>query len=296
LSASNIVNGIPIVHAGKLGRFLGEVNITLNHSGAAVTNARLTPTSELPVDESFERNEVQPLIKKLHPLFTRRLGRVDTPPDLGTETIRNDFAASELSLANFITDALVIRCQALGYDVDFAMIDSSSLRCGLQAGTDLTFSDWFNLMPFADSIRLCHMTGHQVKAFLADNALRADRPGEPHTERGFVQFSQQVRYTVELGPTRCDSRAIEITVDNVPLDKQLERDFLVACSSFFREAAAAWEEHADQELGLPLVNVREWPRIDTDRFLRDEMIAYVCEREGVTKEGGARRDGRLRFK
>jgi hypothetical protein len=221
---------------------------------------------------------------------------VDTHPDLGTEAIRNDFAANELALANFITDALVVRCRALGYGVDFAMIDSSSLRCGLQGGTDLTFAEWFNLMPFADSIRLCHMTGHQVKALLADNALRTDRPSEPHTERGFVQFSQQIRYTVELGPNRGDSQAIEIVVDNVPLDKQIERDFLVACSSFFREAAAAWEEHADQKLGLPLVNVREWPRIDTDRFLRDEMISYICKQGGVTKEGGVRRDGRLRFK
>ena len=296
LNASNIVNGIPIVHAGMLGRFLGEVNITIRHRSAAVTNVRLTPTSDLPMDADFEHKEVQPLIEMVRPLFTRQLGRVAAHPDLSTEAIRNDFAASELALANFVTDALVVRCRALGYDVDLAVIDSSSLRCGLPVGGELTFGDWFNLMPFADTIRLCQVTGRQLKAFLEDNALRADRPGEPHIERGFAQLSRQVRYTLQLGPSRAVSRAAEITVDGVPLDEQLERRFLVACSSFFRETAVAWENHAARQDGLPLVNVREWPRIDTDRFLRDEMVAYIYEQEGVTKEGGVRRDGRLELK
>jgi 5'-nucleotidase/UDP-sugar diphosphatase len=177
--------------------------------------------------------------------------------------------------------------------VDFAMIDSSSLRCGLPVGGPLSFGDWFNLMPFADSVRLCHVTGHQLKAFLADNAFRADRPGEPHTERGFVQFSRQVRYMLELGTSRPKAQASQILVDGIPLDDQLERDFLVACSTFFRAAAITWEKYATQQLDLPLVNPREWPRIDTDLFLRDEMIDYIREHGGVTAEAGARRDGRL---
>ena len=60
LSASNIVNGIPIVQAGKFGQFVGEVDITVQES-AVVTHARLTPTIDLPVDEAFEREHVQPL-------------------------------------------------------------------------------------------------------------------------------------------------------------------------------------------------------------------------------------------
>jgi 5'-nucleotidase/UDP-sugar diphosphatase len=293
LVATNIVNGIPIVQAGMLGRFLGEVSITVRLSGVAVTSARLSPVADLPVDEDFEREEVQPLIEIVRPLFSRELGHVADDPDLSTEAVRNDFAASELALVNFISDALVTRCRARGYEVDFAMIDSSSLRCGLPVGGPLTFGDWFNLMPFADNIRLCHMTGHQLKALLADNALRADRPGEPHTERGFVQFSWQIRYTLELGPSRRKAQASQILVDGIPLDDQLERSFLVVCNSFFREAAIAWERYATQQIELPLVNLREWPRIDTDLFLRDEMIDYIREHGGVTAEAGARRDGRL---
>jgi 2',3'-cyclic-nucleotide 2'-phosphodiesterase (5'-nucleotidase family) len=293
LVATNIVNGIPIVQAGMLGRFLGEVSITMRLSGAAVTSARLSPVADLPVDEDFEREEVQPLIKKVRPLFSRELGHVADDPDLSTEAVRNDFAASELALVNFISDALVARCEVRGYDVDFAMIDSSSLRCGLPVGGSLTFGDWFNLMPFADSICLCHMTGRQLKAFLTDNAFRVDRPSEPHTERGFAQFSRQIRYTLEMGSSRDEAQASQILADSIPLDDQLERSFLVACSSFFRAAAISWERYATRQLDLPLVNPREWPRTDTNLFLRDEMIDYIREHGGVTAEAGARRDGRL---
>lgn len=292
LSTDNIVNGIPIVQAGMLGRFLGEVNITLN-PGAAVTSARLTLTNDLPMDENFEREEVQPLIEQVRPLFTRRLGRVADQPDLSTDAVRNDFAAGESALANFITDALVDRCQAAGHPVDFAMIDASSVRCGLPVGGELTFGDWFNLMPFADTIRLYQMTGRQLKTLLEDNALRADRPDEPHAERGFLQFSRQIRYTIELGASRNAAHAANITVDGVPLDEQLERTFLVACASFFREAAMAWEGCTARELGLPIANPQDWPHIDTQLFVRDEMIAYIREHGGVTEEAGARCDGRL---
>lgn len=295
LVAPNIVNGIPIVQAGMLGRFLGEVGITIRLSGAAVTSARLSPVADLPVDEDFEREEVQPLIKKVRPVFSRELGNVADDPDLSTETVRNDFAAGELALVNFISDALVARCRVRGYDVDFAMIDSSSLRCGLPVGGSLTFGDWFNLMPFADSIRMCHMTGCQLNTFLADNAFRADRAGTPHTERGFAQFSWQIRYTLEMGPSRDKAQASQILVHGIPLDDQLERSYLVACSSFFRVAAVSWERYATRQLDLPLVNPREWQRIDTDLFLRDEMIAFIRENGGVTAEAGARRDGRLQI-
>lgn len=207
---------IPIVQAGKLGRFLGEVSITLCDNHAAVTNARLTPTIDLDVDEDFEQGNVQPLVAQAHRFLSRSLGRVASHSDPSTEAVRNEFVGGELALVNFISDALVVRCRSCDYQVDFAMVDSSSLRIGLPVGGELAFGEWFELMPFADNVRLCRITGHQLKALLADNALRADRPGEPQIERGFVHFSQQLRYTLRMGSRRGDARATDVTVDGFP--------------------------------------------------------------------------------
>ena len=292
LSLANIVNGVPIVQAGAQGRFLGEVDITMGRQ-VTVTNAWLTLVADLPVEEEFERQAVQPLLEQVRPLFARRLGLVADHPDLSTDSVRNEFASSESALANFVTDALVTRCRAAGHAVSLAAIDASCIYKGLPVGGELTFGDWFDLMPYADTIRLCQMTGAELQVLLDDNARRADRPGEPHTERGFLQFSGQLRYGVELGESRSQARAGGAMLDGVPLGEQLDRSLLVAFTSFCREAALAWERYATQTLGIPCTDLLEASYIETDLLVRDEMIAYILEHGGVTTEGGARRDGRL---
>jgi 5'-nucleotidase/UDP-sugar diphosphatase len=292
LGIANIVNGVPIVQAGAQGRFLGEVDITVGRQ-VTVTSVRLTLVADLPVDEDFERQEVQPLLKQVRPLFARRLGRVADHPDLSADSVRNTFASGESALANFVTDAMVARCRTAGHAVSLAAIDASCVYRGLQVGGELTFGDWFDLMPYADTVRLCEMTGSELLALLNDNARRADRSGEPHTERGFLQFSEHLRYRVRLGDSRGLAQAEDALLDGVPLEEQLDRSFLVAFTSFCREAALPWERFASQSLGLSCTNLLGVSFVETDLLVRDEMIAFILEHGGVTTEGGARRDGRL---
>jgi len=69
----------------------------------------------------------------------------------------------------------------------------------------------------------------------------------------------------------------------------------MACSSFVRRGAIAWEKYAARYTTLPLADMHIWPRIDTDLFLRDEMVTYIQEHGGVTEQAGARHDGRLKI-
>jgi 5'-nucleotidase/5'-nucleotidase/UDP-sugar diphosphatase len=207
--------------------------------------------------------------------------------------VRNAFAAGESALANFITDAIVARCRAKSHAASLAVIDASCVCQGLPAGSTLTFGDWFDLMPYADTIRLCQITGEHLQALLDDNARRADRPGEPHTERGFLQFSQQLRYTIEIGGDRRQARAVSALLDGAPLEEQTDRTFLVAHTSFLREAALPWERYISQKVDMPLVGLPAESCIETELLLRDEMITYIRQHGGVTQEAGARRDGRL---
>ena len=292
LSVPNLVNGIPIVQAGAMGRFVGEVDVVVGQ-GAHVSNVHLAETADLPPDEQFEREEIQPLLAQARPLLARRLGRVGQHPDLATEALQARFAGGESALTNLIADALVDRCRAAGHPVDLAAIDASSVCCGLPVGAELTFGDWFRLMPYADTVRLYSLPGHELAALLDDNARRADRPGEPHVERGFLQFSWQLRYSIELGESRRAARATGVTFDARPLDAQLERVFLVACTSFVRQAAVPWERYADRELGLPDLYTLGPAFADTDLLVRDLLIAHLRAHGGATEAAGARRDGRL---
>ncbi len=301
LEAGNIVNEIPIVQAGKLGQYVGEVVITVHNStpacASSVTHARLTSTANLPIDAVFEAEEVQPILDRARPYWERSLGQVAPDEELCTDNVRNDFAAGESPLANFIADALAAQCRQHGYPVDFAVVDASSVRCGLPLGNALTFGQWFDVMPFADTLGLVRLSASQLQALLDDNARRLDRPDEPHTERGFLHFSRELRYAIDPGPARTQARAMGATLDGEPLATLGERQFLVAVASFAREPATAWESGAGRGQPLELFDFHpansRLPRQDTHLFVRDLLVDYIVAQGGVLPEGGARRDGRL---
>jgi len=292
LSPLNIVNGIPIAQAGKLGEFVGEVDITVGRACAAVTSVHLTPTSHLPVDDTFNAAHVQPLLDAVAPIFTEPLGTAIEHDDLSIDAVLNDFAAGESALCNFIADALVDRARLAGYAVDFAAIDASCIAANVPAGP-LTYGDWFDVMPFADTIRICRITGAELTMLLDDNARRADRPDEAHTERGFLHFSRGLRYRICLGPTRAAAAAVDVTVNDIPLDEAPDREFVVACTSFMHMLANTWQKQASNRWHMQWFDPHTLPKEDTPLFLRDELVAYIRAHGGVTAEGGCRRDGRV---
>jgi len=151
------------------------------------------------------------------------------------------------------------------------------------------------MMPFADVLRVAWITSQQLQMLLQDNACRIDLPGEPHTERGFLHFSRQVRYTIEMGNGRKDLRATHITLNGIPLEQQLERSLQIICSSFVRELAAPWEKYARSVLGLPIMDINRVTHVDTPLFFRHELVAYITANGGVTEAGGVRRDGRVQI-
>lgn len=292
LNPESIVNGIPIVQAGSLGQHLGEVDITLRPA-AAVTHSRLWLTAEIPPDEGFEHEQVQPLVQKALRVFERPLGVTANQPDLSTDSVHHYLADGESAMANFVTDGIVSGCRQMGERVDFAMMDCSALHAGLEPGRKLTYGDWFQVMPFADTIRFCDLTGMQLRGLLEENARRINRPDEPNAERGFLHFSHEICYQVILGPERSKARAAAIAVFGISLEEKLGQTYRVAYPNFLREASRGWEVHAAEELGFPILPVSEWPYTESDLFLRKLMVAYIQRHGGVTEAGGARRDGRL---
>ncbi|HSM26290.1 MAG TPA: 5'-nucleotidase C-terminal domain-containing protein [Anaerolineaceae bacterium] len=294
LSPNNIVNGIPIVQAGSLGRYLGRVDVRIRQKTTAVTHVSLIPTETMPIDYLLEQKVMKPLLRRAKNYFSRVIGNVENDPRLSTDFVRNSFASSELALANFISDGLVKNLRQAGMDVDVAMIDSSCVRRGLDPGGRLTYGDWFNLMPFADTIRIYRLTGEELQVLVQDNAFRIDRPGEPNTERGFLQFSSALRYSISLEHKRKDAYVKDISMEGQPLDQVADKTFLVAATSFVRELAGNWENCNDQFEGCKLLDLNDFSYVETDYFLRREMVKYILAHGGVTGDSGALLDGRLK--
>lgn len=293
LDPHNIVNGIPIVQAGSLGRHLGRVDFRIRQKSAAVVHARLIPTETLPVDLELEQKVMKPLVQRAYSYFGHILGKVGNDPKLGTDYVRSTYASGELALANFISDGLVKQLKKAGQSVDLAMIDSSCLRRGIPVGEQLTFGDWFNIMPFADTIRFYKLSGQQLIDLIKDNGQRIDMPGEPNTERGFLQFSKEIRYSVQLGLTRADIKVKEIMINGRPIEEQLGKEFIIATTSFVRELAGNWENCYDQREDCDLININDFPHDESDYFMRRELVNYIIDQGEITWETGARLDGRL---
>lgn len=293
LSPQNIVNGIPIVQAGKFGQFVGEVEISVGRT-VEVTHARLHASVELPADETFERAHVLPLLAQAATIGRRVLGAVALDDDLSADAVRNRLAAGESALANFVADALATGCRRAGHPVDCAMIDATSINDGLRPGEPLTCGDWFGVMPFPDNVCLLRLTSQELAALLADNARRVERPGEPHTERGFLHFSREVRYAIRLGPARPVATAEAITVDGRPIAACPERTFVIAAASFVRGPAAAWEAQVRSRFPAPIFDLAALPRVHTALSIRNLVLDHIAACGGVLPAGGARRDGRLR--
>ncbi len=292
LSAENIINDIPIVQAGKCGQFVGEVEIRVGRT-VEVTHACLHATIALPEDEEFAAIYIRPLLAQAEAESRRILGRIADDEDLSADAVRNRLAEGESALANFIADGLAERCRAMGHKVDFAMIDATSVNGGLQPGAPLTLGAWYRVMPFADTVCLLRLTGRQLEALLRDNAWRIERPGEPHTYRGFLHFSADVRYAIHLGPTRADADVSAITVHGRPLAADYDRTFTIATTSFVRGPAATWEACVGAYLHRPLFDLSRVTREPTRLCARDLLLEHIAAHGGVTAAGGARQDGRV---
>ncbi len=336
LDPANLVNGALLVQAGSFGQYIGDVLIQVTGPGGRARtgsgqalSARLWPVEDLPVDREFDSKYVRPIIEMIQGRLAEPLGVVSPHQDLDPGQMRQQLAAEESALANFVADALAVASRAAGYPVDFALVDASAVCDGLPSEGPITFADVFRLSPYADSIVLFTLPSADLQALLDDNARRVDLPGEAHDERGFLHFSREVRYRIAEeapigeqetpgageppaegeGRRRLDDRrrgdvtvrrnslcAVDISLAGAAIAQVAQRStpVLVAGSSFVRQFALNWERRARQ-VGWTVFDLAALPQQATPLAVREALVAYVWQMGGVTEAGGLRRDGRVRF-
>jgi 2',3'-cyclic-nucleotide 2'-phosphodiesterase (5'-nucleotidase family) len=279
---------VPIVQAGAKGNYLGQVIYSLLKTENALdskVNANLIRIkrhdTEDDIDIEFEQSVMAPLYGMLDNKLEEIIGVLNCSEDISCSKNLQDRYLGETVIANFMNDAIVAQMK----NVDIAAFNASGINGGISANSEISFNDWYQVMPFADTIVIVDMTGQQIKDMLMSNAQRIVRPDElldlnDYISRGFLHFSSAIRYSIKLNNDATGAVAQDIMLNNKAIDQQLEVFFKVALSDFLTlRGAEGWN------------NLTNLPQHDTGYVYRNEIIAFI-KKTRILDESIVR-DGRL---
>lgn len=330
LEERNLIDGIPVLQAGGHGSHLGEFSLTVSLDGNAShindLQARLIPIKradqrvaeddptfsqvEQPADydQDFERLVMQPLMDRLAQKLTETIAQLDVGTEMGTEATVRDRYVGETAIANFMNDALVARSETFSEGpVDIAAFNASGLVAGVPESGALSFEQWFQVMPFTDTIQVFELSGAQIGEILASNAQRIVRPEEleagtvdlsGYVSRGFLHFSAGLRYTIVLNDSASEATVTDVTLLGEPLEAVQDKTFRVAFGSYIGNGgfSEAWNGQTISA-GVPgdIVgyDLTALAKRDTGFVYRNEIINHIRELGTVSGVDGAIKDGRL---
>jgi len=329
LESKNVVGGVAILQAGGRGSHLGEARLSLGKNGGVV-DARLhtlkkrdqrvakgrakyaSLEQDFDYDKKFERTFVAPLLKQLEGKLAGVIGQVSGHPDVSDKAVVAKRYTQEMALANYMNDSLMARSKYFpGGPVDISLFNATGFSSGIPTSGPLTFQDWYDVMPFADTVVVVDMTGKQIGQMLKSNAKRLVRPEElagdnlvdpsGYVSRGFLHFSKGLRYAVSLNNSAQKATVSDVTIHGRPLRSVAGQTFRVAMNSYVA-AGAYGESWNGNPIGAGVVgeilgyDVTKLAKLDTGLVYRNEIIAHIKETNKVSPDTGARLDGRLKVK
>ena len=332
LEPRNFVAGrVVIVQAGFHGSHLGEATLEIAReadrvalvAAAARLHALKKSDARVPAsdpkaagfqqagdwDEAYHGLAIAPLVTKLDGRLVEPIAEVDADEAIGTEQTQRDRYVGESAIADLMNDLLVARtAQFPDGAVDIAAFNATGLVAGIPAKGRITFGDWFQVMPFADSIQILTMTGRDIQEMLDSNAKRVVRPEElaatppidlkSYVSRGFLHFSGALRYRIALGANARDAKAVDVTIAGRRIAEVLDKPFRVAFGSYIGNGgfSEAWNGR-DIAGGLPAgikgYDLTKLTKRDTGFVYRNEIVAQIRALGRITAASGAKKDGRL---
>ncbi len=331
----NVVDkSVPILEAGAKGSHLGEAVFSLLQTDDGLRShltARLIPLKKSDdrvgaddpnynnyehdddLDMNFENTVMAPLYAMLDDKLQEVIGTAGSSNELTTAQNIADRYVGEAVMANFMNDAIVARSVNFpekddqSQQVAIAVFNATGVNGGVEPNSEITFNDWYGVMPYADMIVVTPMTGEQIKEMVMSNAQRIVRPEELEGDnaldlagfvsRGFLHFSKGLRYTIKLNSDATTAVAQDITLNGEPIDSVLNKTFNVAFSDYVSlRGAEGWNGKAvgaglpDNVIGIDLASL---DKNDTGLVYRNEIIAYIKENGTVDESTGAVKDGRV---
>ncbi len=330
-------DAVPILEAGAKASNLGEAIFSLYQTSQGLiranASAHLIPLKkrnntisaddptysslehDTDLNADFEQTVMQPLYSLLSDKLKEIIGQAGNSENLTTAQTYADRYVGETLIANFMNDAIVAQShdfpskQGQSQQVDIAAFNASGLNGGVQPNSQITFNDWYSVMPYADMIVVAQMTGQQIKDMLINNAKRLVRSEEltgdspldvsTYISRGFLHFSSGLTYTIKLNGDATQATAQDIMLKGQPIDNVLDQIFNVAFGDYISlRGGEGWNGKKvgaglpDAVIGFDLTTL---PKNDTGLVYRNEIISFI-KKNGVVDEGsGAKKDGRLKI-
>ncbi|WP_320128938.1 bifunctional UDP-sugar hydrolase/5'-nucleotidase [uncultured Sphaerochaeta sp.] len=334
LDNKNVIDGVLVAQAGSYGQYLGKIQIQLEQKLGIYTEAakeaqlipiktrddRIKPGStafnsmehDSDYDIAFERAVVNPILSLVSEKMEQPLAKVSNDPSFSTEQVLAQRYLGECGMANYMNDLIVTQSKNFpGGVVDFAAFNASGLAKGVNSLSEVTYGAWFSVMPYADNIVVFELTGREIQELLQSNAKRLVRPeeligpGKANLEdfisRGFLHFSEGIRYTIYLGSEASKATAKQITLKGLPIDEVLDKTYRVAFSSYIASGFEGWKGNT---IGSGLdESIKGWDlarfdKLDTGLVYRNEIISAIREKGTIGPKDPTRTllDGRVAVK
>ena len=326
IDADNMVSGVLLTQAKAHGKYLGEISMSIGTGmgrndwfssvslhGTKKRDKRVNQGDEKyatleqdgDFDAKFEAATIAPMLAALEVKMAEVIGTVDDDTLLNTDRTFADRYVGEVAIGNFMNDALVERSPSFpGGAVDFALFNATGFARGIDKGP-LSFTEWFDVMPYADNIDVATITGAQIRDMLHSNAKRLLRPNEVagtdlsgFVSRGLLHFSKGIRYRIALGDSAAEAHAVDITLNGISIDDVLERKFTMAFNSYISLGAFSEAWNGKPISGgvpneVPGYDVRGLPFDRTGLVYRNEIIAMIRTMGTISTATGAALDGRV---
>jgi len=331
----NVVDrSVPILEAGSKGSHLGEATFSLLQTENGLRShltARLIPLKKSDdrvaaddpdydsyehdddLDMEFENTVMAPIYAMLDDKLREVIATAGSSEDLTTAQNIADRYVGESVMANFMNDAIAAQSihfpekDGKSQQVDIAAFNASGINAGVEPNSEITFNDWYSVMPYADMIVVTPMTGTQIKAMVMSNAQRIVRPEQlegdealdltGYISRGFLHFSSTLHYTIKLNSDATTAVAQNIMLNGKPIDEQLDDTFNVAFGDYISlRGGEGWKGEKigvglpDEVIGFDLTSL---VKNDTGLVYRNEVITFIKEQGVVDESTGALKDGRL---
>ena len=252
LEKEDIVNGTPIVQAGYYGRYLGQIDLSVNSGKIDKFNYKLIPmdnTIEQDADMLAFIDEMKGTVDKE---FNVRIGTL--PVELAHDGIRSN----SMAIGNFACDLVLD-----SYDnLDMVLMNSGGLRTPLKKG-DITLGNIQNeFFPFDNEVVLVTLSGKDVLEMLKIS-------GQKRGAGAFLQLSRgmEVRYNA-------NGELLSAVLNGENIDEN--KDYTVALSSFVFLGGDGYQDADGNAIGEKGKNI-----VMTGNDMRDAMIAKIKELNNI---------------